>query len=124
MISAVSCAVPARGPKLSGASNVRFTPGSLLARCYAAESASEEYFCNYEVNPAYEERLLSHGLRATARGDKNEIRAVELEGHPFFLATLFQPQMSSEAGKPNPIMVAFLSAAREFSKTKRPTDHR
>jgi CTP synthase (UTP-ammonia lyase) len=41
---------------------------------------------------------------------------VELAGHHFFLATLFQPQLSSSPQKPHPLLTAFVRAAAEFSR--------
>ena len=46
-----------------------------------------------------------------ARGERDEPRAIESQAHRYFVATLFQPQLSSEPGKPHPIIVAFLRAA-------------
>jgi CTP synthase (UTP-ammonia lyase) len=39
-----------------------------------------------------------------------DVRAVELDGHPFFVATLFQPERAALAGKTVPLAVAFVSA--------------
>jgi CTP synthase (UTP-ammonia lyase) len=113
VITPVSCAVPNRAPdapKLSGAGRVRLGEGSLLRAIYDADKVDEEYFCNYEVNPEYEGKLEAAGLRVTARGSGGEARAVELRGHRFFLATLFQPQLSSTPDRPHPVFLAYLRA--------------
>ncbi len=104
VITPVSCAVPNRAPnapKLSGAGQVRIEKGSLLRSIYDSDAVDEEYFCNYEVNPEYEGKL-------TARGSRGEARAVEMSGHPFFVATLFQPQLSSTPDRPHPVLLAYL----------------
>jgi CTP synthase (UTP-ammonia lyase) len=111
VITPVACAVPNRAPgapKLSGAGRVRIEEGSLLRVIYDADTVDEEYFCNYEVNPEYEGKLEAAGLRVTARGSEGEARAVEISGHPFFLATLFQPQLSSTADRPHPVLLTYL----------------
>ena len=111
VITPVSCAVPNRAPnapKLSGAGRVRIEEGSLLRTIYDSDAVDEEYFCNYEVNPGYEGKLEAAGLRVTARGSEGEARAVEISGHPFFLATLFQPQLSSTADRPHSVFLAYL----------------
>ena len=46
-----------------------------------------------------------------ARGADGEMRAFELPDHPFFVATLFQPQLSSSFDAPHPIVLGFLRAA-------------
>ena len=38
------------------------------------------------------------------------MRIAELPGHPFFLATLFQPELAAEP-RPHPIIRAFAAAA-------------
>ena len=111
VITPVSCAVPNRAPgapKLSGAGRVRLEEDSLLRRIYDADTVDEEYFCNYEVNPKYEGKLEAAGLRVTARGPDREARAVEIRAHRFFLATLFQPQLSSTPERPHPVFLAYL----------------
>ena len=111
VISPVACAVPNRAPnapKLSGAGRIAIESGSLLHKIYARGEVDEEYFCNYEVNPEYEAKLQAAGLRVRARGPQGEARAVEIPGHRFFLATLFQPQLASI--QPHPLLVAFLGA--------------
>ena len=92
-----------------------FTPGSRLARIYGAEVASEGYHCNYGLSPRYAERLTSGPLRVAARDRAGEVRAVELDGHPFFIGTLFQPERSGLEGRRHPLIEAFVMAAREFA---------
>jgi CTP synthase (UTP-ammonia lyase) len=107
----VSCEVPNRAPgapKLSGGGHkIQIERSSLLHAIYGAGESEEGYFCNYEVNPEYEAKLTAAGLVVTARGPAGEIRAVELHAHPFFLATLYQPQLSSTLERPHPILLAF-----------------
>ena len=67
---------------------IHFHAGSRLARAYGASEAREGYHCRYGLNPAFREALLSGPLRVTAEDAAGEVRAVELEGHPFFVATL------------------------------------
>lgn len=120
IISPVLCAVPQRSasdPKLCGpVPGIRLKPGSLLQRIYGQDELIEEFFCNYEVNSEYEPHLASAGLEVVARGDHGEARAVELAGHNFFIATLFQPQLSSTAEKPHPLVTAFAAAAAQFAE--------
>ena len=69
------------------------------------------HWCNYGIAPAYADRLAKHGLRIAARADDAGIEAVELAEHPFFIATLFQPQVGSVAGRSlHPIIQAFAAA--------------
>lgn len=124
IIYPVACAVPNRkgdAPKLSGTSpEIRLRPGSYLQSFYGKdkETATEEFFCNFEVNPDYEWCAMEAGFPVVARGTQNEIRAIESPSRRFFLATLFQPQLSSTSAKPHPIVVAFVQAAAVWKKQK------
>lgn len=109
----MSCPAPNRregAPKLSGACHLTIEPGSRLADIYQSLHAEEEYFCNYEVNPKYLTDFAAAGLQLTAFDDNGELRAVELPGERFFIATLFQPQLSSTEARPHPLIVAYLRA--------------
>jgi CTP synthase (UTP-ammonia lyase) len=69
------------------------------------------HWCNYGLAPAYADRLAEHGLVIAARADDAGVEAVELRNHPFFLATLFQPQIGSIAGHPlHAVIEAFVAA--------------
>ena len=88
-----------------------FEPDSLVAMRYGRWRAVERYHCNYGLNDAYIERLEAHGLRVVGRDDKGAVRALELREHPFFIATLFQPQLASTIQDPAPLVRAFVDAA-------------
>ena len=84
--------------------------GSRLREIYGTSQVNEQYHCNFGLNPEYQ-RLLSDGLRVAAFDMAGEFRAVELTGHPFFIATLFQPERSGLRGIEHPLVTAFLAAA-------------
>jgi len=112
------------GPKASGDERLRILPDTRLHSICGGEDHSEQYYCNYGVNEEYEKQFQAAGLRVSARGTQGETRAVELPNHRFFIATLFQPQLSSRPEAPHPFWLAFLRAAMQFQKTrsKRGTD--
>jgi len=122
VISPVSCEVPNRAadaPRLSGSvPGLRIRPGSYLHSFYKADIVEERFFCNFEVNPDFEWAFVEAGFPIVARGERNEPRAIECTGHRFFIATLYQPQLSSKPGKPHPVIVAFLRAAAEWKTQK------
>ncbi|HEV7388198.1 MAG TPA: hypothetical protein VGN73_06290 [Gemmatimonadaceae bacterium] len=90
---------------------VALDPTSRAARTYGKTRVSEAYYCNFGLNPKYERDLELGGLRITGRDLAGEARILELPAHPFFVATLFVPQLSSSAGRPHPLVTAFLTAA-------------
>ena len=87
---------------------VRFFPGSRIAAAYGTPEAEEGYHCRYGLNPAFRNTLLAGPLRASAEDANGEVRAIEQDGHPFFVATLFQPERAALVGKPAPIVEAFV----------------
>lgn len=90
---------------------IRFEKGSRLAAIYAMDSATEEYHCRYGLSSAYSARLGSGSLRVSGRDAAGDVRAIELGGHPFFIATLFQPERSALANRKHPLVSAFVAAA-------------
>jgi CTP synthase (UTP-ammonia lyase) len=124
VIHPVACAVPnrkANAPKLSGpVAEIRLRPGSYLQSFYGKnqQTVTEEFFCNFEVNPDFEWMTMEAGFPIVARGPQGEIRAIESPTHRFYLATLFQPQLSSSEKKPHPIVLAFVQAAADWGKKK------
>lgn len=97
-------------PLVEASGVVRFFPGSRIASAYGATEAREGYRCRYGLNAEFRSALLAGPLRATAEDEDGEVRAVELDGHSFFGATLFQPERAALAGKSVPLAVAFVSA--------------
>jgi CTP synthase (UTP-ammonia lyase) len=109
------------GPKASGGEQLKILPKTLLHSICGDKGESEQYYCNYGVNEEYEKQFQTAGLRVSARGMLGETRAVELPGHRFFIATLFQPQLSSRPEAPHRFMLAFLRAAMRFRKERSKT---
>jgi len=58
------------------------------------------------------------GFPVVARGPNGEIRAIESPTHRFYIATLFQPQLTSKPGKPHPLVLAFVQAAADWERKK------
>jgi CTP synthase (UTP-ammonia lyase) len=89
---------------------VLLTPGSLAQRALGAERTVERYNCSYGLSPRYFGLVRSHGLLFTGQDASGEVRILELPGHPFFLGTLFQPELAGDP-RPHPIIRAFARAA-------------
>lgn len=89
---------------------VGLTPGSRLATLYQALQAVESTTCSYGLAPEMQHIAGEQGMRVAAVDDTAEVRAIERTDHPFFLATLYQPQLRSTPGNPHPVFVGLLSA--------------
>lgn len=97
---------------------IHFVAGTELRRIYGAESTHEEYRCRYGLSPRYAERLASGELRVAARDERGGVVGVELNGHPFFIAVLFQPERAGLRGEAPPLVEAFVKAA---NRTRTPS---
>jgi len=89
---------------------LHFTPQSHLAKIYGSATATEEYHCSFGLNPEYANRLQSGPLKIAARDDEGAVRAIELDGHPFFVGTLFQPERTALRDQLPPLVRAFVAA--------------
>ncbi len=117
LITPVSCPVPGGpegAPKLSGKLKIRVHPDSLAFRIYRRREVKEEFFCNFELNRAFQARIDTGGLRVVGQGENGDARIVELPRSRFFVATLFLPQLASRRGRSHPLITAYLEAVLSF----------
>ncbi len=97
------------------AGRIRLHTETHLARAYARTDIEEEYRCSYGVSAAFRAALTEGALREAAVDADGDLRAVELDGHPFFVATLFQPERAALRGAVPPIVGAFVTACAKRS---------
>jgi len=95
---------------LWGKLKIKIRPDSLAYHIYQQPEVEEWFQCNYELNPAFQEMIETTGMSVTGMGENGEARIVELSDHRFFLATNFQPQLTSEEIRPHPLIVAYLES--------------
>lgn len=84
---------------------------SLIHEIFGADAIEEQYYCNFGLNPNYQQEIDKNGFSVTGIDDDGEARILELTGHRFFVATLFVPQDNSTFEKPHPLVTAFIRAA-------------
>lgn len=104
VITPLSCAL------VEKTDTIRIRQGSILAAAYGCQEITEGYHCSYGINPAFSSAIVSGPLRVSAEDRMGEVLAVELDGHPFFVATLFQPERAALLGKLPPLVAAFVRA--------------
>ena len=86
-----------------------------IAEAYGTLEIQEAYRCRYGVNHDFEQALLEDNLIGSAHDSTGEVRAIELLDHPFFVATLFQPERAALKGANVPLVTAWLRACQERS---------
>jgi CTP synthase (UTP-ammonia lyase) len=103
VVGRLSCSLVAQERK------VRCVPGTRLAAICGDAPFTGFHWCNYGLSERWVATLEDAGLVVSAHADDAGVEGVELpaDDHPFFVATLFQPQM---AGPDHPLIAAFRAA--------------
>ena len=102
-----------------GAQQCHLTPDSLAAKVYGKSDIIERHRHRYEVNNAFVETLISHGLIIGGRSaDGMLVEMVELADHPWFLAGQFHPEFTSTPRDSHPLFKEFVIAARQHHQQK------
>jgi CTP synthase (UTP-ammonia lyase) len=90
---------------------LRTVPGSLAEHLLGSRETVERFHCAYGPVPGLMPLLEAGGLRFTAHDPNGAPRVAELPGHPFYLATLFQPELAGDGTVPHPYIRALAEAA-------------
>jgi CTP synthase (UTP-ammonia lyase) len=91
---------------------VLIEPGTRAAAVMGPGPTTERYFCRYGLNPDYLDILQRNGLVFSGRDEHGDVRVAEIPGHPFCIASLFQPELSSDRTWVHPLIAAFTAAVR------------
>jgi CTP synthase (UTP-ammonia lyase) len=94
---------------------VMVVPGTLAGKIAGPGRRTERYNCAFGLNPRYLEVLTHGGLRFSGFDDNGQVRILELPDHPFFLGTLFQPELQGDGPSPHPVITALAAAAAEHA---------
>lgn len=62
--------------------------------------------------------MVSNGFVVVGTDKIGDTRTLELSSNKFFIATLFQPQLSSSPEDPHKLILAYLINTEEFSRDK------
>ena len=93
---------------------IKILPGSHAHQAYGQQGVTEQFYCNYGLNPKFRDKVNKGQFNVTGVDLAQEVRIVELLDHRFYIAVLFLPQISSKPESPHPLMVAYLKAALSF----------
>ena len=103
-----------------GGQEVTLVAGSLAARSYGKTKIVERHRHRYEVNNNYRDTLSKAGLVFSGLSVDDLVEMVELEDHPFFLASQFHPEFTSNPRDGHPLFTGFITAAREHHEGELP----
>ncbi|WP_442230394.1 CTP synthase C-terminal region-related (seleno)protein [Serratia quinivorans] len=88
-----------------------FQPNTLAARVYGKLETHEGYHCNFGVNPEFVADLQRHPLMISGHDNEGDVRSVELPGHRFYAATLFQSERAALRNELSPLVVELIRTA-------------
>ncbi|MBI1183801.1 CTP synthase [bacterium] len=100
-----------------GAYNCELKKGSKAQNMYGTTSIMERHRHRFEFNNAYRAQFEKAGLKAVGLNPEQDlVEIVELENHPFFIASQFHPEYSSTVLNPHPFFVHFVQAANLYKQ--------
>jgi CTP synthase (UTP-ammonia lyase) len=89
---------------------VHVVPGTRAAAICGPTPMIGYHQCAYGLDPAWIPKLEAAGLVVSGRAEDAGVEIVELRDHPFYIATLFQPQAGPDDERLHPLLVAFATA--------------
>ncbi|NCF16343.1 MAG: CTP synthase [Gammaproteobacteria bacterium] len=103
-----------------GAQSVFLEEGSLAATSYGATEVVERHRHRYEVNNNYRKQLSDAGMRFSGLSVDDLVEMVELPDHPFFLASQFHPEFTSNPRDGHPLFKSYIAAVRKYAEGELP----
>jgi CTP synthase len=95
-----------------GADPIKLHPDTRAREIYGEAVVYERHRHRYEVNNLLRRKLEAAGLVVCGTSpDERLVEAVELPGHPFFVASQFHPEFKSRPERPSPLFREFIGAA-------------
>ncbi|MEO0996394.1 MAG: CTP synthase [Pseudomonadota bacterium] len=95
-----------------GAQDIELRDGTLARSIYGKDHVQERHRHRYEVNNNYREQLSEAGLVFSGISPDDLVEMIELRDHPWFLASQFHPEFTSNPRDGHPLFTSFVVAAR------------
>jgi len=96
---------------------IQLEPGTRVHAAYGRDEIVEGYQCRYGLNRRFVDEITSADMQITGKSPSGEVRALELTEHPFFVATLFQPERVALIGLVPPLARDFVSACVKATRS-------
>lgn len=94
-----------------GAQEILLEEDSMVASIYGAGTVHERHRHRYEVNNHYRDRLTAAGMRFSGLSVDDLVEMVEIPAHPWFVASQFHPEFTSNPRDGHPLFTSFIRAA-------------
>ncbi|MCC6208967.1 MAG: CTP synthase, partial [Gammaproteobacteria bacterium] len=100
-----------------GAQQCRLEPGTLARELYGQDIISERHRHRYEVNNGFLDALQQAGMVISGRSlDGQLVEMIELSDHPWFVASQFHPEFTSNPRDGHPLFSGFVRQARVLAE--------
>jgi CTP synthase len=103
-----------------GGQEIHLRKGSLAECLYEKDTIVERHRHRYEVNNHYRDRLEAAGLSISGVSVDDLVEMVELPDHPWFLASQFHPEFTSNPRDGHPLFKGFVVGARRHREGNEP----
>lgn len=88
--------------------------GSLARKLYGEKSVQERHRHRLELNNAYSNDLEQVGIRFSGVSPDGElVELIEMNNHPFLMASQFHPEFKSRPNRPHPMFDGFIEAVKK-----------
>lgn len=108
------------GTNRLGAFDCKIKKGTLAHEAYGTTKVSERHRHRYEVSNKYRDVLEEKGLTLSGINPQLDlVEIIEIEDHPWYLATQFHPEFKSRPLAPHPLFKSFVAACKKRKKDKK-----
>ncbi|MEO7773253.1 MAG: CTP synthase [Steroidobacteraceae bacterium] len=94
-----------------GAQPVQLGANTIARELYGRDTISERHRHRFEFNNRYLDRYRQAGLRFSGFSPDGLVEIIEISGHPWFVATQFHPEFTSNPRDGHPLFTGFVRAA-------------
>jgi CTP synthase len=101
-----------------GAYPCKLVEGTIARAAYGAPVVEERHRHRWEVNNDYRGMLAEHGLVISGVNEALDlVEMIELENHPFYVATQFHPEFRSKPARAHPLFRELIRAAYALKRS-------
>ena len=93
-----------------GAQEIQLVEDSRAASVYGEPAIHERHRHRYEVNNLYRDRLAEAGVRFSGLSVDDLVEMIEIPDHPWFIASQFHPEFTSNPRDGHPLFLSFIRA--------------
>ncbi len=88
-------------------------------KAYGVDLVEERHRHRFEFNNEYKDQFEKAGFKCTGiNPESGLVEIIELDNHPYFVASQFHPEYKSTVMNPHPLFVSFVKAVKQYHALK------